>query len=481
MEKFMSTANILIVDDKKDVRDSLSEKLHQEGYEITTAEDGHDALEQLRKKRFNVVLTKAQMPGMDGLELLNRIKSSGIDTKVILTTENGTIPKAIEAVKFGAFHYLDKFDVSDDSKLKRVLEAALESHPPGLMIDDCRLMIEKISPINNRQSTINNPKNQPSEKGLHHLIGNSRQMQEIYSLITRVAASNATVLIGGETGTGKNLVAKAIYHQSLRCRRPFIKVDCAGIPEELLESDLFGHLRGAFTTAVRDKKGKFELADKGTLLLDDIDCLPMKLQAKLLRVLQDREFEKLGGISTQEVDIRIIAASNQDLQEAVANKTFRADLFYRLNVIHIYLPPLRDRLDDLEALAENFLSVYNRKNGMNISGISPQAIKMMKNYSWLGNVRELENAIERAVVLKQRGYIEPEDLKLLSQQNASVLLEKLTVDHHIPLRDYLKNAEEQKILATLKQYNWKRKDTAEALGISRITLYSKMKEYGLER
>jgi two-component system response regulator AtoC len=206
----------------------------------------------------------------------------------------------------------------------------------------------------------------------------------------------------------------------------------------------------------------------------------MKLQAKLLRVLQDREFEKLGGISTQEVDVRIIAASNQDLQESVVEKTFRADLFYRLNVIHIYLPPLRDRLDDLEALAEHFLSVYNRKNGMNISGISPQAIKMMKNYSWLGNVRELENAIERAVVLKQRGYIEPEDLKLPSQQNASSL-KKLNVDDHLSLSDYLKNAEKSKILATLEQYNWKRKDTAEALGISRITLYSKMKEYGLER
>ena len=463
----MSIANILIVDDKKDIRDSLSEKLHQEGYEITTAEDAPDALEQLGKKHFNVVLTKAQMPGMDSLELLKRINSSGIDTKVILITENGTIPKAVEAVKLGAFHYLDKFDVSDNSRLKRVLEAALESHPSPL----------PIPPVYGKEQEEGN---QSSEKGFHHLIGNNSQMQEIYTLITKVAVSNATVLIGGETGTGKNLVAKAIYHQSPRRRRPFIKVDCAGIPEELLESDLFGHLRGAFTTAVRDKKGKFELADKGTLFLDDIDCLPMKLQAKLLRVLQDREFEKLGGISTQEVDVRIIAASNQDLQEAVANKIFRTDLFYRLNVIHIYLPPLRDRLDDLEALAEHFLWVYNRKNGMNISGISPQAIKMMKNYSWQGNIRELENAIERAVVLKQKGYIEPEDLKLPSQQNASSLKE-LNVDDHLCLSDYLKHAEKSKILATLERYNWKRKDTAEALGISRITLYSKMKEYGLER
>jgi len=445
----MSTANILIVNDKKDVRDALYETLQQEGYEISTAEDGHNALEQLRKKRFNVVLAKAQMPKMDGFELLSQIKNKWIDTEVIVTTENGTIPKAVESVKLGAFHYLDKFDVSDDSRLKRVIEEALGN--------------------DNR-----------SANGFHNFIGNNRQMRDIYTLINKVADSSATVLIGGETGTGKDLVAKAIHNQSSRCNRPFIKVDCAGIPEELLESDLFGHLRGAFTTAVRDKKGKFELADKGTLFLNDINCLPMKLQAKLLRVLQDREFEKLGGISTQEVDVRIIAASNQDLQEAVANNTFRADLFYRLNVIYISLPPLRDRLDDLEALASHFLLVYNQKNKMNISGISHEAIKMMNSHSWPGNIRELENVIERAVVLKQRGGIEPEDLRLPIQQ-AATFLNTLTFDDNLSLRDYLRKAEKSKILSTLGTHNWKRKDTAEALGISRITLYSKMKEYGLER
>ena len=446
----MSTATILIVDYKKDVCDSIYGMLHQEGYEITTAEDGYNALEHLRKKRFNIVLTKEKMPGMDGFELLSQIKSNWIDTKVILMTENGTIPNAIEAVKkLGAFYYLDKFDGSDDGRLKRVIADALEHYKqPG--------------------------------NGFHNFVGNNRKMQEVYTLIKKVADSNATVLIGGETGTGKDLVAKAIHNQSPRCKRPFIKIDCAGIPEELLESDLFGHLRGAFTTAVRDKKGKFELADKGTLFFDDIDCLPMKLQAKLLRVLQDREFEKVGGISTQEVDVRIIAASNQDLQEAVVEKIFRADLFYRLNVIHIFLPPLRERLDDLEELAYQFLQGYNQKNGTSVYGISNEAFQVMKKYSWPGNVRELENAIERAVVLKQRGYIGPEDLKLPCQQNAT-FLKNFTFDDNLTLKDYLKNAEKSKILATLGKYNWKRNDTAEALGISRITLYSKMKEYRLER
>jgi transcriptional regulator with PAS, ATPase and Fis domain len=253
-------------------------------------------------------------------------------------------------------------------------------------------------------------------------------------------------------------------------------VDCAGIHEELLESDLFGHVRGSFTTAVRDKKGKFELANKGTLFLDDVDCLPMNLQAKLLRVLQDREFEKVGGISTQEVDVRIIAASNQDLQKAIAEKTFRADLFYRLNVINIYLPPLREKLDDLEELSYHFLEVYNRKNNKNVCGISNGAFDVMKKYSWPGNVRELENIIERAVVLKQIGYIEPEDLGLPLQQNVT-FSQALTFDDNLSLKDYLKEVEKNKILETLEIHNWKRNKTSEALDISRITLYNKMKEY----
>lgn len=445
---YMSTVNILVVDDERDVRDSLCEMLHQEGYEVTTAEDGHHALERLRKTQFNIVLTDVKMPGIDGFELLRQVRNKRIDTQVILTTANGSIPKATEAIKLGAFNYLRKSSDDFDMELKQSIKDALEDY-------------------------------KPSENGFHNFIGDNRQMQEIYTLIKKVADSNATVLIGGETGTGKDLVAKAIHNQSPRCGRPFIKVDCAGIPEELLESDLFGHVRGSFTTAVRDKKGKFELANKGTLFFDDIDCLPMKLQAKLLRVIQDREFEKVGGTATQEVDVHITAASNQDLQEALAQKKFRPDLFYRLNVINIYLPPLRERLDDLEVLAYHFLEVYNRKNSKNIYGISPEAFSVMKRYSWPGNVRELENVIERAVVLKQRGYVEPEDLRLPLQQNAS-LLKTLTSDDNLSLKDYVKEAEREKILATLARNNWKRNRTAEALNISRITLYSKIKEYELE-
>jgi len=443
----MSRGNILVVNDENDVRDSLCEMLHQEGYEVTTAEDGHSALEQFEKKQFNLALSKVKMTGMDGIELLRQIRNNSIDTKVILITANGTVPNAIEAMKLGAFNYLDKFNGSY-GELKKGIKDALGDY-------------------------------KQSENGFHNFVGNNQKMQEIYTVITKVADSDATVLIGGETGTGKNIVAKAIQDRSPRRKRNFIKVDCAGIHEELLESDLFGHVRGSFTTAVRDKKGKFELANKGTLFLDDIDCLPMNLQAKLLRVLQDREFEKVGGISTQEVDVRIIAASNQDLQKAIAEKTFRADLFYRLNVINIYLPPLRERLDDLEELSYHFLEVYNRKNYKNVCGISNGAFDVMKKYSWPGNVRELENVIERAVVLKQRDYIEPEDLRLPVQQNAT-FSKSFTSDDNLSLKNYLREAEKNKILNSLEKYSWKRNKTSEALGISRITLYSKMKDYRLE-
>lgn len=449
----MSTANILVVDDEKKVRDSICEMLHQEEYEVTTAENADNALKQLQKKRFNLVLAKAQMRDKDGFELLSQIKNNWIDTKVILITTNGTVPSAIKAMKLGASYYLDKFDGSADSKLKQIITDILVEHPDLIEGDYQR-----------------------SGNGFHGFVGGNSQMQAIYTLIKKVADSDATVLIGGETGTGKTLVAKAIHNQSRRRECPFIKVDCAGIPEELLESELFGHVRGSFTTALRDKKGKFELADKGTLFLDDIDCLPMKLQAKLLRVLQDREFEKVGGISIQKVDVRIIAASNQDLQTAVVENTFRADLFYRLNVINIYLPPLRDRLDDLKELASHFLEAYNRKNHNNVLGISAEAFAVMQEYSWPGNIRQLENAIERAVVLKQQGDIEPDDLGLPSQDNAT-FVESPTCAVHLPLKDYLKEVEKNKIIATLEECNWKRNKTSEALGISRITLYTKMRDY----
>ncbi|MFQ6041364.1 MAG: sigma-54-dependent transcriptional regulator, partial [Candidatus Poribacteria bacterium] len=381
----MSSVNILVIDDKRDSRDSLCEMLHREGYEVTAAEDSNIALDKLRENFFNIVLTDVKMPEMDGFELLRQIRNKWIDTKVILVTEYGSIAKATEAIKLGAFNYIEKSANFNDKLQQAIRDALRDYKKPG--------------------------------NGFHNFVGDNYRMREIYTMIKKVADSNATVVIGGETGTGKDLVARAIHNQSPRRERPFIKVDCAGIPEELLESDLFGHVRGSFTTAVRDRKGKFELADKGTLFFDDIDCFPMKLQAKLLRVLQDREFEKVGGTSTYKVDVRIIAASNQDLQEAVYKKLFRADLFYRLNVIHIYLPPLRERLDDIEELAYHFLDVYNRKNNRDIHGFSSEAFQAMKKHDWPGNVRELENVIEGAVVLKQKGYIEPEDLRFTLQQN----------------------------------------------------------------
>lgn len=449
---------ILLADDEPLERGSLSIMLQQEGYAVTTVEDGLAALTQLERKQFDIVLTDIRMPRMTGMELLRQIKERNIESEVILITAYGEIKDAVEATKMGAYNFVEK-NQNMDEELKLIIKRA----------------IERLELLRENQSlrTALDHRNQ-----FHRLIGQSSQMQEIYDLIDTVADTKATILIQGETGTGKDLVARAIYQKSSRAERPFVKINCAGVPENLLESEMFGHVKGAFTTAVRDKQGKFEVADGGTIFLDDIDTFPLELQAKLLRVLQDQRFERVGSTKTIEVDVRIISASNQDLQNLMAEGRFRADLFYRLNVVPIQLPPLRERPGDIILLADHFLKKFCEMNNKSIAGFSTDALRVLDKYHWPGNVRELENVIERAVILERNSHITGESLMLFQQQSASVP-RPANNGNDGSLKDELRYTEKETIIAALERNNWRRQKTAEELNINRVTLYNKMKKYDI--
>jgi two-component system response regulator AtoC len=451
--------NVLLVDDEPLERGSLSEMLRQEGYLVTVAEDGVTALEKLGEEQFDIVLADIRMPRMTGMELLKQIKRRNIESEVILITAYGEIKDAVEATKAGAYNFVEK-NQSMDEELKLTIRRALEH------LDLVR-----------ENETLKTALNYRSQ--FHRLIGQSSQMQEIYELIDTVADSPASVLIQGETGTGKDLVARAIHQKSRRAEHPFVKINCAGVPNELLESEMFGHVKGAFTSAIRDKQGKFEVADTGTIFLDDIDTFPPELQAKLLRVLQDQQFERVGSTETIEVDVRVIAASNQDLQRLMAERAFRADLFYRLNVVPIQLPPLRERPGDIILLADHFLKKFNIMNNKSIVGFSDDALQMLKEYQWPGNVRELENVIERAVILERNSYVTAERLMLFQQQPTLMPNSQIDDGDDGSLRDELKCAEKDIILAALERNKWRRLKTAEELNINRVTLYNKMKKYGI--
>jgi DNA-binding NtrC family response regulator len=453
---------ILLVDDEPLERGSLSMMLEQEGYFVTAVEDGLAALAELEKNHFDIVLTDIRMPHMTGMELLKQIKEKRIESEVILITAYGEIKDAVEATKLGAYDFVEKSHNMDD-ELKLAMKHA----------------IERIKLV--RENEVLKTALDHRER-FHKLIGQSKQMQKVYDLIDTVADSKASILIQGETGTGKDLVARAIHMKSPRVDRSFIKVNCAGVPENLLESEMFGHVKGAFTSSVRDKQGKFEVADKGTLFLDDIDTFPPELQAKLLRVLQDQQFERVGSTKTIEVDVRVIAASNQDLQELIKTKLFRADLFYRLNVVPINLPPLRERVSDIMLLANHFLKKFNALNNKIVIGFSDDAIQTLQEYHWPGNVRELENVIERSVILERDSLITSERLMLFQQQSLAMprpLNNDDDDDDDGFLKDRIKYAERDIILAALENNKWRRQKTADELNINRVTLYNKMKKYGL--
>ncbi|MDY0390618.1 sigma-54-dependent transcriptional regulator [Desulfobulbus oligotrophicus] len=456
---------ILIVDDEPNYLIVLAELLKDEGYEVFSAESGLTALPIVYSTDLDLVLSDMKMPGMDGIELLAKIKEYNRELPVILITAYAEVEKAVEAMSLGAFTYLAK-PFSNQQLLASVTKA-IEHY--GLIREIRRLRAEAVP-----------------RSGFGGMVGKSPSMRMVYQLIEKVAPTPSSVLITGESGTGKELVARAIHNLSPRCEAPFISVNCAALSEHLLESELFGHEKGAFTDAVVMRKGRFELADTGTLFLDEIGEMSSQLQAKLLRVLQEKSFERVGGSTTQNVDIRILAATNKDLKDEVDKGNFREDLYYRLNVIHIHLTPLRERVDDIPALVTHFLEKNSRNLDKELD-ISPEALRLLVSLPWEGNVRELENTIERAAILCSSNRIEPEDVQpdsteLSPSHDWSKGLElSQFIPEHLSLSEVLNGIEEKLVRTALEDNFYVQARAAEQLGITKSLLQYKMKKYSLQR
>ncbi|HDQ13206.1 MAG TPA: sigma-54-dependent Fis family transcriptional regulator [Sediminispirochaeta sp.] len=448
---------ILIVDDEKNIREGLGHSLEMDGYQIELAEDGKTGWNLINEREIDLVIADLKMPGMSGGELLKKVSSAYPTIPVIILTGHGTIESAVEAMRNGAFDFVTK-PVNLD-RLSLLVKRALSNR-------------ELVLQHRNLQEEVDRLKRQRSSG---RIIGKSQQMQKILQMVEQVAPTKASVLITGESGVGKELVADALHELSNRKEKPYIKVHCAALAESLLESELFGHEKGAFTGAVALKRGRFELAHRGTIFLDEIGEINQQVQVKILRVLQDKKFERVGGEKTQEVDVRIISATNRDLKEEIEKGGFREDLFYRLNVVNIHVPPLRERKEDIPLLVSEFLKEFSEENQKEIAGINPKARLALHNYHWPGNIRELRNCIESAVVMAKGKIITYEDLppNVASGSDADYI--KLDVGSS------LEDAEREIIRATLHHENGNKSRTAEILGIGRKTLHRKIQEYQLER
>ncbi|MFQ5829030.1 MAG: sigma-54-dependent transcriptional regulator [Candidatus Methylomirabilia bacterium] len=441
---------ILVVDDDPGLRDSFRLILEDE-YEVLDVPDGAQALEVIRSYPVDLVLLDIRMPGMDGIEVLERIKALDEHVEVILVTAVQTVRPAVAAMKLGAFDYLTKPFEEDEvlALIRRALEKrALEREVVFLRSELAR------------------------RHDFDELVGRSPEMQKLYHLIAQVARTAATVLISGESGTGKELIARAIHRQGPRRDKPFVPVNPGAISETLMESELFGHERGAFTGAYQRKLGKFELAHGGTLFLDEISSLKAEFQVKLLRVLQEREIERVGGTQRIRLDVRIIAATNVDLKKAVSKQTFREDLYYRLNVVPIAVPPLRERRDDIPPLVDHFVRKYNYEFNKRIEGVSPDALASLQEYLWPGNVRELENVIERCVALVEEPGIQLQDLPLdLMLPDRGARVQEAAM---LPLKEACEQLERQVVLRVLERVRWNRSEAARLLGLHRNTLKVKL-------
>lgn len=458
-------SRILVVDDESLMREFISESLLSHGYDVDTAENGARAIDLIGGESYDVILTDYKMPKVTGMDVLRKAREKLPDAKVVIMTAYGTVENAVEAMKLGAFDYITKpFSVDEILILvKRAVEFK------SLQAENRRLYTE----LEDRYRSRN-------------IIGNSPVMQRIFDLVNTVSQSRSTVLITGKSGTGKELAARAIHYQSPRKNGPFVKINCAALPAELMESELFGHEKGAFTGAIRRYKGRFERADGGTLLLDEISEMSPQLQAKLLRILQEREFEPVGSSETIQVDVRIIATTNRDLQKQIEAGEFREDLYYRLNVIHIILPPLRDRHEDIPHLAHHFLQKYNQENGKAIEGISEEVLDVWKRYDWPGNVRELENTVERAVVMCKGKVLSLSDIPPITEipEEEAAIPEPVSEDAECDweldskVGGTLASMEREIILKTLSREGGNRTNAARVLGISVRTLRNKLALYG---
>lgn len=445
---------ILVVDDDLKMCELVSEILKDEGYSVMTSGNSLKALKMLKEEEFDVILTDLKMKGMNGIDLLDEAKQAAPLTPVIIMTAFGTIESAIKAMKMGAYDYVLKSDQMDELIL--VLKRALEH----------RLLKKEIVRLRKRME---------SDYQFHDLIGKSPSMKKVYETIERISDTSCNILITGESGTGKELVAKAIHYHSDRKEGPFIAVNCAAIPETLIESELFGYKKGAFTDARSDKKGLISEADEGTLFLDEITEMPLTLQAKLLRVIEDKEIRPLGDTVSYPVDVRIISTSNRDIRSSIQEDKFREDLYYRLKVIDIDLPPLRERREDIALLVQHFIATFSKEMKKNISGISEDALKALLDYSWPGNVRELENIIQRAVILSQQETLLPADFpdSIIGQKEKKdeSILEK-AIQERYSFDELLKEYIKKMMIET----GGNKTKVSEILGIDRKTLYRKLKE-----
>ena len=450
----MLEKKVLVVDDDSLMKDFLKEALGRSDYSVDSASTGEEALEKIKDKDYDLILSDIRMPSMSGMEVLKATKQHLPSAKVVMMTAYGTVENAVEAMKLGAFDYVMKPFSADEIEL--VLGRAFEHKR---LLEENKLLRRQVK----------------DKYGFDNIVGKSPQMQEIFELVGEIADTRASVLITGESGTGKELIAKAIHYNSPRRDGPFIRINCAALPEGLVESELFGHEKGAFTGAIRKSRGRFELADGGTLLLDEVSEISPGLQAKLLRVLQEREFERVGSGQTIQVDVRIISTSNRNLREQIEKGKFREDLFYRLNVIPMHISPLRERKEDIPILAEHFLRKYNLENNRSIEGISQKVYEMFLEYAWPGNVRELENYIERAVVTSKTKILAPGDFpKEIAFGRADFAPGAIGVGCSIH------EAEKRLIMKTLEAQGGNRTKAAEILGISTRTLRNKLQEYGLK-
>ena len=442
-------AQILVIDDDKAMRDACYQILSRQGYLVELAASARHGITLLERISFDVILLDLVMPDMDGLETLKKIRTLDPEVEIIIITGYGTIQSAVESIKAGAFHFLSKPFVPDD--LRNLVNRALEKR---------RLDLENLYLRQELKS---------KERGV--LVYQSEAMERIMDMVNRVAPTDSTVLITGESGTGKGLVAQKIHLLSQRTRRPFITVDCGTLVETLFESELFGHVKGSFTGADANKIGKFELAQQGTLFFDEISNIGLEVQAKLLRAVEERKISKVGSHRVITVDVRLIAATNKDLTKAIKDGTFRQDLFYRLNVVLIQMPPLRERKSEIPLLVQHFLERYNARLRKNIKGISSEALDLLVRHDWPGNVRELENTVERLVVLSSGPYLEPADLAF-----AGTILSPAAESSSVSLKDL----ERDHILQTLQRFDGHKSETARALGIDRKTLREKLRRYNIE-
>jgi len=443
--------NILVVEDDRSLRDGLVQSMSRSGYKVQVAQSGRDALEKIEKQVFDLVIAGQRTGGSDGMEILRKARSTNAGTLVIVTGENGS--GAVEAMKSGAFDYLQKPLSLEAFEMK--IQRAMEHQ---------RLVV--------RMASMTEPRSDPSDR--YGLVGNSPAMQEIFKVIDKVAASSATILIQGETGTGKERVAEAIHRNSPRHDAAFVCMNCASLPDNLLESELFGHEKGAFTGADQMRSGRFEMANDGTLFLDEVGNMSANTQAKVLRAIQNQEFERLGGSRTIKVDVRIVAATNINLETAIKEGRFREDLYYRLNVVTLVVPALRERVEDIQPLSEHFLKRFARELRRRVTGFSAEAVRRLQEYRWPGNVRELENTIERAVLMCEGDTIRPVDLTLLDNGHTVGMTPALAVD----LLN-LEQLEKTALLEALKRSNWIQKEAAKILGISSRVMNYKVHKHGI--